>query len=384
MSRPIFICIPAYKEKGICKTLTSLAQCKLPIAEVMVLVFINGSEADTHEIIEINESSFAQTKQWIADYEGKLSFELLRDLAIPSKLAGVGTARKVLGDKAIELGGGNGILAYLDADCTVADNYLTAIEGFFSSTKCEAACIHYEHEVVNPKTQGAIIDYELHLRYYIAMQDWLKLPFAFHTVGSSMAVRLDAYQKRGGMNRKKAGEDFYFLQKYCKAQTIGKITETTVFPSARTSDRVPFGTGRAMEALENGAKKEWLTYNPESFELLSVLIEDVPSFYQNEITIEPYHLGLQKFLTQIGFIEKVEKLKANAKTSDAFIKNFFQLFDAFQLMKYLHFIRDEYQFQDVKLSVASQWYCENILQKNAFENNWEALQYFRLRDKALV
>ncbi len=33
---------------------------------------------------------------------------------------------------------------------------------------------------------------------------------AYHTIGSSMAVRCSAYAKIGGMNRRKAGEDFIF------------------------------------------------------------------------------------------------------------------------------------------------------------------------------
>ncbi|MEZ4848575.1 MAG: hypothetical protein R3B93_08135 [Bacteroidia bacterium] len=72
---------------------------------------------------------------------------------------------------------------------------------------------------------------------------------AFHCVGSSMAVRSIAYQKRGGMNRRKAGEDFYFLQKFIAEGTLAELSTTKVIPSPRASEKVPFGTGRAIKKL---------------------------------------------------------------------------------------------------------------------------------------
>ena len=63
------------------------------------------------------------------------------------------------------------------------------------------------------------------------------------TIGSAFAVTANAYIKRGGMTRSQAGEDFYFLQTLAQIGTVGEITTTKVYPSARLSDRIPFGTG---------------------------------------------------------------------------------------------------------------------------------------------
>ena len=55
--------------------------------------------------------------------------------------------------------------------------------------------------------------YELHLRYYKQALQFTGFPYYYHTIGSAFAVNAEVYCKQGGMNRQKAGEDFYFLQK---------------------------------------------------------------------------------------------------------------------------------------------------------------------------
>ena len=76
--------------------------------------------------------------------------------------------------------------------------------------------IYFEHPLhgpLEPKVYEAIAAYELHLRYYVQALRYAAFPYAHHTIGSSMAVRADAYAKQGGMNKRQAGEDFYFLHK---------------------------------------------------------------------------------------------------------------------------------------------------------------------------
>lgn len=46
------------------------------------------------------------------------------------------------------------------------------------------------------------------------------------------------------MNQRKAGEDFYFLHKFSILDQLGEINVEIVLPLARSSDRVPFGTGK--------------------------------------------------------------------------------------------------------------------------------------------
>jgi hypothetical protein len=77
-------------------------------------------------------------------------------------------------------------------------------------------------------------------------------------------VKSSAYQKYGGMAPRQAGEDFYFINKIAMHGNVGEINDTTIFPSSRISDRVPFGTGDALGKMQNGIRANEV-YNPEIF-----------------------------------------------------------------------------------------------------------------------
>ena len=109
------------------------------------------------------------------------------------------------------------MIVNIDADCTTESNYLLTIHQHFQAQpESWAAGIRYEHALDDP----AIVDYELHLRYYVQAQRHVGMPFAHQTLGSCMVVRSEAYARMGGMNRRKAGEDFYFLQKFIEVGTL--------------------------------------------------------------------------------------------------------------------------------------------------------------------
>ncbi|MBK7094396.1 MAG: hypothetical protein IPH57_04780 [Saprospiraceae bacterium] len=203
----------------------------------------------------------------------------------------------------------------------------------------------------------AIIDYELHLRYYINMQRWLGFPFAYYTIGSAMAVRAYAYAEAFGMNKRQAGEDFYFLHKFIKTGYFKEINSTKVFPSARISDRVPFGTGKSISKNSNSSL---MTYNYKSFEALRSLTDNPDLAY---IDFEEFACTLSspvlKFLTLYDFEKKIAEIKANTTNPDMFKKRFYAWFDAFKLMKYMHFCRDRY-FPDITVSDAVNHLAEKL------------------------
>src|SRR5439155_23761617 len=95
-----------------------------------------------------------------------------------------------------------------------------------------------------------------------------------------MAVGADSYRNQGGMNKRKAGEDFYFLHKVIPLGGFTDLTGTTVIPSARPSDRVPVGTGKAVRSFLEG--QEIKTYPLEAFLDLQCCFERVAEIYQRE------------------------------------------------------------------------------------------------------
>lgn len=65
------------------------------------------------------------------------------------------------------------------------------------------------------------------------------------------------------MNRRRASEDFYFLQALMRGGRLTELGSTRVLPSPRVSQRVPFGTGRAIEAELNTHGCAYLTYSAD-------------------------------------------------------------------------------------------------------------------------
>src|SRR5690606_25563210 len=97
----------------------------------------------------------------------------------------------------------------------VSSNYLKSLLKA-ESQGWNGLSLYYEHpyeNVENGVHRNYIIDYEIFLRYYALGLQYAAYPYAFQTVGSSMAARASIYASIGGMNRRKAGEDFYFLHK---------------------------------------------------------------------------------------------------------------------------------------------------------------------------
>ena len=247
----IVVCIPCYNEPHVDKAVLALLSCALPPCAVEILILINTPAESSAEVVAQNRLSYEELVR--LDNQTQISVLPIHVTEIPAKRIGVGQARKLAldegRDRLNESESTVRVLSCFDADCSCASNYLMALYTHFKTSKKEAVSIHYEHPTADyngNEVDKAIYVYELHLRYFIFMQRLIGLPFAIHTVGSSMACTASGYTRIGGMNRRQAGEDFYFLQKFIQDNQCDVLTKTTVYPSARISDRVPFGTGRAV------------------------------------------------------------------------------------------------------------------------------------------
>jgi hypothetical protein len=108
------------------------------------------------------------------------------------------------------------------------------------------------------------------------------------------------------MNTKKAGEDFYFLNKIVRKPGFAEIHEALVYPAARISDRVPFGTGRALIGYQTNKEKILSAYNPLIFEDIKTFIMGLPQIIQGKPPSLPE--AIQGFLNSIDFYHKVDKL----------------------------------------------------------------------------
>ena len=269
---------------------------------------------------------------------------------LSEKEGGVGLARKTGMDEALKIfnyeENSPKLLICLDADCTVDRNYLSEIHSVFSNKEVKAASINFEHIINgNEEEYRAITCYEIFLRYYVLGLRYADSYYAFHTIGSSMACDYSAYIKSEGMNKKKAAEDFYFLEKISKNTRIYNINKTTVYPSGRKSWRVPFGTGQRITRFHAGTHDEYSLYNPDSFEILK---EWLHLFHTDNIMSPSqyiYHAGiinkgLVDFLNLQNFETSVEKIIRSSKSDDQIRKQKLGWFDGFRTLKLIHFLRD--------------------------------------------
>ncbi len=347
----IFVVIPCYNEPDILTTLNSLAECYPPKAEVSVLIVINDAEDAPEEAVLQNKSTSNCIVQWQSQHP-QLFLDVQRILApaLPKKWAGVGWGRKIGMDEAVKQIVNNnfpdGIIISFDADSTVLPNYLQTIESAFNDFPTyNFFTIHFKHSYDNQELSESfregIIRYELHMRYYRNAMQWSGYPHAIHTVGSSFALKASAYAKQGGMNRRKAGEDFYFLHKLVLLGDYGNINSTTVFPASRQSDRVPFGTGAAIKKWIEGSSELNFTYSLDAFNNLKPLFLNAAQFWQMEPSeienlTSTLHPSLQSFCKNSQTIDKLVELRKNCSNINVFEKRFFHLLDAFWILKYLN------------------------------------------------
>lgn len=386
------VVIPAYKEEFLLLSLMSIKRCQKPHWDVEVIVVINDSEVDTTKTKQLNQKIYQQTLEWSEkNSRPHLRFRVIYQDDLPKKFGGVGLARKIGMDEACyrleKAKQKKGVIICFDADSRCAENYLVEIEKHFKNNSKTPACsIYFEHPIrgfdYEEKVYHAIVEYELHLRYFINAQRLAKHPHAYQTIGSSMAVRSDFYQKQGGMNRRKAGEDFYFLQKFI---ALGKFTElntTTVFPSPRISDRVPFGTGKAVGEIIK-QKGSYETYNLQTFLDLKDFFVELKNIYKLQDQWQTIELptSVRQYLNRIDANTRLAEIFMNTTTLPSFKKRFFNWFNAFQVMKFAHFTRDQF-YPNVPVTTAASSLLNQIDQEAVMNDAKDLLMKFRTLDKA--
>lgn len=389
----IIVVIPCFNEPDLIKTLNSLWSSQRTEKKTEIIIVINSSEKSSLEIIEKNQQTYDETKVWISQHkDDNLSFYLINEENLPKKFAGVGLARKIGMDEAVrrfvELEK-DGIIVGFDADSLCEKNYLTEIEKTFrQNPKTNAASIYFEHplegEEFSSEVYKRILQYDLYLRYYIHALRYAGLPYAYHTIGSSFAVKASVYAKQGGMNRRKAGEDFYFLQKIIPLGNYKEINSTKVIPSPRPSDRVPFGTGAAVEKLLADENPDYLTYNPDAFVVLKEIFDKRIEFFQidkqliNQKIKELKSISA-KFLIENNFEQDLIKINTNSPNVKIFDKRFFDWFNAFRALKFLNFLHEK-EFEKISIEKAANILLLKIKEEN-IEYNFTEIELIKIYRK---
>lgn len=372
----LVVVIPAYAEKEMLfSTLASLGRNNPSALEsAFVLCVVNNKNNSPAEVVENNQQTIGyldllvKRKSLSECQPDNALYPLLTEVAdagmklgyvdassngyeISRDNGGVGTARKIGMDSALRLlkeqSVSNGVIVSLDADTLVQNNYLDVLRNYFAPD-IKTAIVAYEHQVpVDDLHRAAILCYEIFLRYWVLGLRYAQSPWAFHSIGSTISVSAGAYLEVRGMNKKEAGEDFYFLNKLAKVGSIDYIKETRVFPSSRPSYRVPFGTGKRIERFLTGKPdEEYRLYDPRIFSVLArwLALMQRCYFMEGEDILKKsgmIHGALPSFLEENKFRVTWAKIRLVARDEKTLAKHFHDWFDGFKTLKLINYFTRE-------------------------------------------
>lgn len=342
--------VPAYKESP------EFLDSFLDLHEVLLILVLNrpDSELDVrcNDMLRAHLLSRGLIKRIDQAYASLLSSQgsgevllLERPDPLPQK-EGVGLARKLGCDIALALQFSNCInsrwIHCSDADARLPEDYFSA-----AVRECKAVALSYPYRHLAPQDglqRAAITLYEQHLAQYVNGLRAAGSPYAFYTLGSCLAVDATAYAQVRGFPRRAAGEDFYLLNKLAK---LGDVVTPDCGPirlSARLSDRVPFGTGPALNKLLDATrpKNSALFYHPRCFEELRVVLELVrdrgrPGMSEDDFSSAlRCHPETMLAMQELGLPRFLSHAQGQCATPEAFLRQFHQWFDGFKTLKFVH------------------------------------------------
>ena len=199
--------------------------------------------------------------------------------------------------------------------------------------------------------------YELRLHHYVLQLMAINSSYAFHTLGSACAFNAEAYAAVRGMPLRSAAEDFYILNKLAKIAPVHRATGPMVTIDARTSSRVPFGTGPAVQKLTESVTpmNEPIFYDARCFETLS----RVHQLFERWISVEAINYSRDNFsrdlaaklgtalaeaidlkLEQWRYEEAIAHVRKAATHPDQRLPHLVTWLDGFKTLQLIHTIRD--------------------------------------------
>jgi len=299
--------------------------------------------------------------------------------ALPADQA-TGLARKIGNDIAchLMLRGQikNLVLCNTDADAVLPPDYFRQIAAAYftdsrignatqsraSANKNElpgALILPFTHHSSDPHLHDAGQLYELYLRRLYENLAQCGSPYAYPALGSVLAINPALYAKSRGFPKRRAGEDFYLLNKIAKLADVVHLAGNPIVLEARASSRVPFGTGPAIEKALHTKAVEFSSYSPASFALLNRFYSGFRELGEVSNT-HPSARGIVRdklwptswqdpdllwLLKRLGLPTVLKKLQANHPTGNAQRRAVHEWFDALKIVRFLnearHFHPDE-------------------------------------------
>ena len=338
------ISIPSYAEDNyIQKTLKSISnQNNLLLKKTLIIIVINNKVNDENKIINSNWKTIEIIKLFKnlnIHYVDAFSC----NNALPTKYAGVGLARKIGFDIGLNFSNENTIFCSLDADTIISEKYLQVIYKFYNNKYTSSAVINFKHICSSSKKLNeSIKSYEEFIKTTSLNLKKANSPYYYHAIGSTITCTALAYASVGGMSKRKATEDFYFLESLAKYKKVKTINEILVYPSSRISNRVYLGTGFRMEQASKGFDLRELFFKKQSFLILSKWLKlgkNSMNLKIDTVLLEANIINenLPNFLNEQKIYLIWEGLQKSSPTTEHFEKQFHRWFDALKTIKLLKY-----------------------------------------------
>lgn len=222
--------------------------------------------------------------------------------------------------------------------------------GSWAGSPGAGACLlPFRHVAPEGCLEPAAAIYESWLRYLVLGMEWAGSPYAYHSIGSTIAVEWETYAKVRGAPNRKAGEDFHFLAKVSKCAAIEIPRGEPMEVEARVSSRVPFGTGVGIQKLRGeidaGSFPRFLS--PDCFRALRDFLDALDTLgesgnwaaFERSLVASPRRV-LQSVAQSLGAPEALHELCQRGGSSGTLARHLHTWFDALRTIRFLHTVRD--------------------------------------------
>ena len=341
----VFIVIPVYDELDyLLYTLESIESQSSDI-NFLVIIVINNSCDDLDSIKSNNRKLYQLLKNIKYKYEFILLDCFSKKHALKKQHSGVGWARKIGMDFCIQYSHSNSLLCCIDADTLIHRHYISIILQQYQKTLFCAGVVNFSHQKSdNKQINKNIKSYEKILKDNAEKLQKINSPYGYVSMGSTIVCTVKAYIEVGGMSKKKATEDFYFLQKLAKYKGIYNIKDILVFPSPRAEQRVYLGTGFRMKSMLQGDSIINLKISQKALNSIELFYQSINVSWNISIKllllkIKEKDYFLWKFLVDHNCECSLLSIKENVKTKEQFVSQCHKWFDNFKIYRYANQVR---------------------------------------------
>ncbi len=269
---------------------------------------------------------------------------------------GVGLARKTGCDLALQWMAAGGIsgqwLCCTDADATLPPDYFEQLGS--AAPDAVAAVFPFRHVPgEEPACDTATSLYELRLRHYVLGLEYAGSTYAYHTLGSCLAIRASAYAHVRGFPQRAGAEDFYLLNKLAKLGPIARLSGSCIAAAvtALFTGSLRHRPGGGGHPQRRAAARGRAFLPPALFRSAQGAARGSARAGTRARTGHGATVGQARHrrrlcrnrhsmaLAALGIEAALAHCQRQSTSSDQFQRQFHQWFDGFRTLKFIHAIR---------------------------------------------